>query len=143
MNHHATETPAAGTFDAPGERLHFLELNHAPIEAAGRELAAAGLTDHAVLVMCFDEPVGMAFGMAVARVEGAGGLVARDGGCRGEGLSPGVVCAVPRNHAAVALDAFAPGAGKRVAAGPPDGGGLWVVCVAFGGTTLAVWNPER
>jgi hypothetical protein len=106
-------TPEGYTFDAAADRRRFLELNGSGVDAAARELAAGG---------------------------GVHDIAAQAHANRGKGLHPGVLCAVRRTVAAVALDALAPGAAQRVAAGPPNGGGLWVVCVAFGGTMLTVWN---
>ena len=110
---------------------------------AARELAAGGLTDYVVLVLSLDDPAGMRMGVAVATGGGVHDIAAQAHANRGKGLHPGVLCPVRRSVAAVALDALAPGAAQRVAAGPPPGGGLWVVCVAFGGTMLTVWNPEQ
>ena len=133
-------TPEGYTFDAAADRRRFLELNGSGVDAAARELAAGGLTDYVVLVLSLDDPAGMRMGVAVAAGGGVHDIAAQAHANRGKGLHPGVLCAVRRTVAAVALDALAPGAAQRVAAGPPNGGGLWVVCVAFGGTMLTVWN---
>jgi hypothetical protein len=136
-------TPEGYTFDGAGERRRFLELNHPGVEAAGNALVAAGHADHAVLVLSLEESAGMQIGMAAATGGGVVDFTARVQELRAGGGPPGVVCVMPRTATAVALDALAPGAAKRMAGGPPDGGGSWVVCVAFGGVMLSVWNGAK